>query len=384
MQYIARTTAGLEEITWLDISDQIEAEQSFLGHRQIHFYYGGHPKRLLYLRSLDDIYIYLSTLQQIDHTRASLAKIRRQIAQLNFDEALRPIQRVRPLAKSPLFHVTASYLGKRNYSRYDIRDAVRAGLAQNYSWTFTEEAGQAAIDVRVLVEATKAVVGIRLGASPLHRRSYKVCNLPGSLKPSVAYCLGLLATIQPGDTVVDPMCGAGTIGLEVAHTLDEGLVMNSDLSEEAIRCGQRNWAKSDTHLEPQFYLADAANLPVPANFSGKIITNLPWGRQVEVNRELDRLYRLTLKEIHRVLRSGGRAVLLTDQAELLAKARESLAGIRLVFAKQISLYGAYPTIHVLHKGPLPAERFPTTSPLGRKLNELVKREGVWQRYRPKR
>ena len=72
------------------------------------------------------------------------------------------------------------------------------------------------LDLRVLLEDDWALLGLRLGALPLHRRAYKVASRPGSLKPPVAYCLGLLAALAPGDVVLDPACGAGTILVEAA------------------------------------------------------------------------------------------------------------------------------------------------------------------------
>lgn len=381
MQYIASTTAGLEEIVWLDIINQLKVKQLFVGHREIHFEYSGHPKQLLGLRSPDDIFVYTATIRHIDHTRASLENIRTQIAKINFDETLEIIQRVRNLAKSLIVHITTSYLGKRNYSRYDIRDAVQAGIQQNYQWSFTDRTDQADIDIRILVIGTKASVGIRLSPFPLHRRLYKICNLPGSLKPSVAYCLCLLALIKSNDIVIDPMCGVGTIALEVAHIIDKGLILSSDIHEETIRCALRNCTQSRTILSPKLYVNNVSRLSIPDNIASKVISNLPWGRQIKVKDKLEELYLLALKEIHRVLFSGGRAVLLTDQPELLARARLNVPNMHVVFTKQISLYGSHPTIHVLSKGPIRGERFSTTSRFGRELNKLVERNGIQQIYR---
>jgi hypothetical protein len=49
-----------------------------------------------------------------------------------------------------------------------------------------------------------------------------------------------------------------------------------------------------------------------------------------------------------VLIPGGRAVLLTDQAELLLVALEACPTLHLASALQISLYGRHPTMYVLH------------------------------------
>ena len=52
--------------------------------------------------------------------------------------------------------------------------------------------------------------------------------------------------------------------------------------------------------------------------------------------------------IGRVLAPGGRAVLLTDQAEPMLAALEACPALHLASAVQISLYGRHPTMYVLH------------------------------------
>ena len=85
-----------------------------------------------------------------------------------------------------------------------------------------------------------ALLGLRLGALPLHRRAYKVASRPGSLKPPVAYCLGLLAALAPSDVVLDPACGAGTILVEAVALAPSGVVCGGDLDPFALETAQAN------------------------------------------------------------------------------------------------------------------------------------------------
>lgn len=381
MRYFARTTAGLEEITWLEISSRLhEARLIHLTHRQICFDYDGFPAQLLDLRIVDDIFVYVATVPGIGHTHASLDKLRLHIAQLQFGDALGIVQTVRSLGKPISFYITASYLGSRNFSRHDIAEAAKAGLLKRYTWTPAESSDLAQVDVRLLLEGTEATVGIRLQSWPLHRRNYKVCSIRGSLKPPVAYCLSRLASVQADDAILDPFSGAGTIGLEIAETLCQGKVMNSDISSEACGCAITNCAAANALLSPTFWIADAARMPLQSNSVTSIISNLPWGRKVQVNRELAELYALAMGEIERVLRPRGRAVLLTDRSDLLL---QNAGNLQLAFAKQISLYGQYPTIHVLDYRPRDSTPpFPATSAFGMGLNGLIERDGRRQPYRP--
>lgn len=311
MRYFARTTAGLEEIAWLDIRSRLpDVELTYLAHRLLMFEYAEYPAQLLDLRSVDDVYVYVATVPGIAHTHASLDTLRRHMGQLQFGDALGVVQTVRSLGRPISFYVTASYLGSRNYSRHDI------------------------------------------------------------------------ASLQDGHSILDPFCGAGTIGLEAAETQYQGRVLNGDVHEEAVRCAVTNCATADTLLVPGYWIADAGRTPLKSNTVARIVSNLPWGRQVKAERDLADLYRFALGEIERLLRPGGRAVLLTDQSELLL---QHAGALQLVLAKQISLYGRYPTIHVLDKGA--TERttpYAATSAFGQTLNRLIARDGRRQPYRPLR
>ena len=231
--YFARVTAGLERLVWQDIERRCNARLMSFGHRRIDFAYGGTPATLLDLRGVDDIYVHAARLTGLDHTRASLARLTEKIAPLDLLPALEVCAAVRPISTAPTYRVTASHLGRRNYSRYDVEGAVAAALTGNLPWRFVlndAEEQEPELDLRVLLEDDWALLGLRLGELPLHRRAYKVASRPGSLKPPVAYCLGLLAALAPSDVVLDPACGAGTILVEAAALVSSltGLALPAD------------------------------------------------------------------------------------------------------------------------------------------------------------
>src|SRR5262249_35535853 len=187
-QYFARVTAGLEQLAWQDIERRYDASLIGFGHRRIDFTFSNLPAALLDLRSVDDIYVYVARLTGLDHTRASLARLTQNLVSVDFFPALGLCASVRTIGTAPTDPVTASHLGRRNYSRYDVEGAVEAALTGNLPWRFVlndVEEQEPDLDLRVLLEDDWALIGLRLGAMPLHRRAYKVASRPGSLKPPV-------------------------------------------------------------------------------------------------------------------------------------------------------------------------------------------------------
>ncbi|HEY3229664.1 MAG TPA: methyltransferase domain-containing protein [Roseiflexaceae bacterium] len=369
-QYFARVTAGLERVAWQDVERRTGARLLRFGHRRIDFSYDGPPHALLALRSVDDIYVWVGRLTGMDRARASLARLTQQLRQVDFAPAVALCAAVRPLRQPPTYRVTSSHLGKRNYSRYDVEGAVEAALSAVLPWRFVPndpEEGEPDLDLRALIEDDWALIGLRLGRAPLHRRAYKVASQPGSLKAPVAYCLCLLAGLQPGDAVLDPACGAGTIMIEAAALVPGGVVIGGDRDSHAIARAQENleaaglaprvvWANAAQaaggagHIPSGeavvLYHCDVQALPLADRSIHAVVTNLPWGQQVAAEADLSQLYTDFLRTIVRVLAPGGWVVLLTDPADRFHAALAAMPGLLLESSFQISLFGRHPTVFV--------------------------------------
>jgi 23S rRNA G2445 N2-methylase RlmL len=366
-------TSGLEQVAWQDIERHCDAQLIGFGHRRIDFAYAGAPARLLDLLSVDDIYVYAARLSGLDHTRASLARLTQKIEPMDLLPALEVCAAVRPISSAPTYRVTASHLGRRNYSRYDVESAVATALTGNLPWRFVlndAEEQEPELDLRVLLEDDWALLGLRLGVLPLHRRAYKVASRPGSLKPPVAYCLVLLGAPASEAVVLDLVCGAGTILVEAAALARSGILCGGDLARSALETAQTNLqaagiranlidpaaafdprqiASSNMAERPLalLYQGDATDLRLVDRTVDAVISNLPWGQQVTAEADLASLYRGILASVARVLAPGGRAVLLTDQAEPMLAALATCPALALASSIQISLYGRHPTIYVL-------------------------------------
>jgi tRNA (guanine6-N2)-methyltransferase len=379
-RYLARTTAGTEEIAWLDLQRLPSARLVALGRRRIEFEYSGSVQHLLTLQSVDDVYVWVGRLRDLNRSRLSLRRIAQQITSLPLSAAVQVCRQVRTVSDRPSFAVTASLVGRRNYSRYDVADAIRDGLGPHCDWTFVENKAGALpteIDLRILIEGQEGHVGVRLGKSPLHRRAYKVRNRPGSLKPPVAYCLVLLAGIRPGETVLDPMCGVGTIPIEAATAFDAGSVWGLDNDAATVYDALRNAHQAEADV--RFLNGDATQLPFSDGCVDGIVCNLPWGKQAQTQRSLRETYASALAEFSRVLRQKGRAVLLTDRTGLLLQRVERQPDLHLAFARQISLFGSHPTICVLTRSrdaPDLLQPFQGAEPLAQRLNELAQRWAI--------
>ena len=143
----------------------------------------------------------------------------------------------------------------------------------------------------------------------------------------MAAALAWLGDIKPKQVVVDPMCGAGTILAEAllatrSKRLADGsgwdlTLIGGDLDPGHVRATDTNLRR----LGPvQVSTWDARHMPLETGAVDRILSNPPFGKQLSTPDEIVPLYRDMIKEYDRVLRKGGKAVLLVADASALKDA----------------------------------------------------------------
>lgn len=141
----------------------------------------------------------------------------------------------------------------------------------------------------------------------LPRPGFKTRKLePGELRPELAHIMGLLASLDQKDTVLDPFAGFGAIVRECLQGFHCHEVIAVEHNEHLVP-----HLKSIPHLIAKH--GDAARLPhIETRSIDRVITDPPWGRFEQASPEhLQRIYHETFIQIHRVLRAKGCAVILS-------------------------------------------------------------------------
>ena len=110
------------------------------------------------------------------------------------------------------------------------------------------------------------------------------------------------ADLQKGETVVDLGSGAGIdVFLSANKVGRSGRVIGIDMTEEMVERARRN-AKKDDYVNVEFRKGDIEDrIPVDGNSADVVISNCV------INLTTDKIK--TFKEIHRILRGGGRMVI---------------------------------------------------------------------------
>jgi tRNA (guanine6-N2)-methyltransferase len=329
----AMVLPGLEAVAEEEITRRLGGEVKRKGKEVVVFRVPEIDASLLRLRTMEDVFLLAWGTDQLSYRAEDLDRIRRWTArEVDWDRLLRLHHAIRPRPRGkPTYHLVAQMTGVHGYRRVDARRALEQGLAGKLpaSWRPTEE--NAAVEIWLTIHGATAVCGLRLSDRTMRHRQYKTEHLPASLRPTMAAAMVQLAEAGANQVVLDPMCGAGTIlaeQLELARVTGlRGLrVLGGDFDGSALRAAGANLRRLGVTGLARW---DAACLPLPGQAVDRLVSNPPFGKQLSSPEEVGPLYRRVLPEYDRVLRPGGRAVLLVSDLKALQEAARPVRWQRL-------------------------------------------------------
>lgn len=337
----ARTIHGIEWIAAAEIEKRLQAEIIELRHREVRFRLTELTPALFDLGSVDDVFLTCLNVRGLDRTRASLGALSQAASKMNWRLISEPLKRLRNVPRRTEFDVVASFLGRRNYNRFEIEDSVGQSLSERIGWRYLSRNLVAkpttGFSFRVHVVGDEAVIGLRLSTGPLHRRPYKVASRPGTLHPPLAFAMAMLSGMRERRTVLDSTCGVGTIPIEVARLNPTVHSLGADIDEDSILKARDNTRTSSAAVD--LLVLDAGRSPFRTGSIDRIIGNPPWGRVVDARGSLAHDRGAYWKEIARILRPDGRALLLLNDEDKQGLDPEAV-GLKVIQRLPISLFGS--------------------------------------------
>jgi tRNA (guanine6-N2)-methyltransferase len=191
---------------------------------------------------------------------------------------------------------------------------------------------------------------VRISPRPLATRAWRVCNLPGALNATLAHAMMRLSQPQADDTVLNLVCGSGTLLVERLALGPARSLIGCDTSPAALDCARANLQAAGYERRARLEQWNAAALPLPDRSATTICADLPFGQLVGSHRENEALYPRLLAEAARVAAPQARMVLLTHEVRLLERvATEHLQEWRLAEALRVRSGGMTPRVYVFQR-----------------------------------
>jgi len=169
--FLARSIRGLEWVVAAEVKGRLGARITAISHREVHFRLSCLDPQLAALRTADDVFLTCGEVEGLDHTRTSLHRLSENIRELDFATPLSVLRRFRTIRYPDRFDVVASFLGRRNYSRFEVEETVGCVIHERLGMVQQPSSQRSGTDIawRVHLQDHQAYVGLRLMSVPLHR-----------------------------------------------------------------------------------------------------------------------------------------------------------------------------------------------------------------------
>jgi len=346
--YFATLAAGFESVVAEEIDRRLPGTR-IAGDLpgKVFFSTDAGAGEILALRSVHHVERLIGCIEGIGPSRSELERVQGIVAGV---DCLPPALAARGAhdwrRDPPTFRVTAYRSGEHDYTSIELSAAVGAGIVERHGWPVNLTDHDVEI-VAHLMDST-LLLGVRLThEGSLHRRHRAAIGLT-TLKASVAFSLLWLAGLRGDEVLLDPMCGSGMIPLEATSAWPGVAAIGGDISARELRAAAENVARSG--LDVPLCRWDARRLPLADASVDCVVTDMPFGRRVGSHGRNRQVYPAVLTEVARVLRPGGRAVILTLERRLMARLLPALPDLELTSTLPIVLSNLRPSVYMVGKG----------------------------------
>jgi len=228
---------------------------------------------------------------------------------------------------APTFRCTVYRSGNTHlYSSPEAQVKVGGAVQDKFHWGVKMK--ESDLDVTLNCDIDQVYLGIRLTSKSLHKGRQNGGRTithfgPTTLRPTICAGLVRLAKVLPGEVVLDPMCGGGSIPLE-GELISQGMFLGGEIHDMAIGRCRDNLSElvkaGESRGRVNFVNWDVLRVPLRDNCVDVVVTDLPFGKRSGSKADNRDLYPKTLISLARVVRPGtGRAVLLTHDMNSMIK-----------------------------------------------------------------
>ncbi len=204
------------------------------------------------------------------------------------------------------FAIRAERVGEHDYSSLDIArvagDTVIEVVKKIHGERPRVDLDYPSVIVVVDVINDELYISLELGGDlSWHRRGYRIYDHPAALKPTLAYAMLRISSAVDGDTILDPMCGGGTVAIEAAYLLESSRIICLDKNPRHIMGARLNARAALVEPRIEFIIGDATRLSRYVDQVDVVVSNPPYGIRMGSPREIRALYKRFLEEAIKVV-----------------------------------------------------------------------------------
>lgn len=334
--YMSTMLAGLENIIVDEIRSKISDVQIVEKQRGKVFFRSRQPlQNIMSLRSIDNLFIFISKFSVGPH-KIHLKELEEKMRVIDVSKA---VDLSKVSNRNVSFTINSSRSGKQTFSRFDLSEAASRGLLRQFPEWKIGTPEDHLLEFRLDLIDEQAIFCYRLTNSTFRFRGKQRLFSKAALRPSIAHALIWHSQPQKDECFLDPFCGSGTILAERAF-YPFGQLLGGDISEEVAEIAKNNVPNLDNLVISQW---DARELPLDAGSVDVVVSNLPFGEQILNPNEIYDLYLKFMKQLKRILKPGGHAILMTDKVHELQRVADKF-NLEYYIDFELSLKGLHPRV----------------------------------------
>ncbi|MEM1535053.1 MAG: THUMP domain-containing protein [Candidatus Pacearchaeota archaeon] len=345
MRFILTCDPGLEDIVGRELKEKIKSAKilgkllSLPGKLLVETRFS-QIKKLFSLRSIHHIAKLISSFQISTFDRSALEEIALELKKINFSEIFK---------NKKSFRITSQRVGLHSFTSIEVQRVAGQVIQEKYK--LKVDLKNFDVNLRVDVFGRDVLISLHLTKESLYKRFKLPFVHPAAIKSTIAYGLIRIADVKEGEVVLDPMCGGGTILLELADIFKNKIkIFGSDINEKFVEGAIKNAKANNLEKFINFKVLDATKLEqaFEKNSIDKIITDLPYGVRMK-RKNLKSIYEKFLVSSYEVLKDYGRIVASTLRADSFRIFVLRTKKFKIVEEKVVESGGLYPHIFVLEK-----------------------------------
>ncbi|KAB7501088.1 THUMP domain-containing protein 2 [Armadillidium nasatum] len=200
-------------------------------------------------------------------------------------------------SKSETFRVSCRIRGKwKKYSSsVPFAKAVSEHIIEEKKWILHNNSPK--LDIYINMNDECIIVGASLTDKPLSLRPY-MSHI--TLRSTICHIIVKASKIMQGFTVLDPMCGSGSILLEAAMCIKELNIIACDIDSNKLLSAQCNLREIG---QASIILSDTSSIPLLSSSVDAIICDFPFGQKHTTSKPYQSLLIKMIRESKRVLRT---------------------------------------------------------------------------------
>lgn len=268
---------------------------------------------------------------------ASLEDVRLAVRQVEIPE----------LESAASFRVTTSRKGDHAFKSEQIAGAAGAVLQQRYGTPV--DLSDYEVNVRADLHGARLTIGVQLTRESLGARMRRTVPLRTALKPTIAAAMVRLSGAHQGHgTLLDPMCGAGTVPFEASTTNPALRVIGTDWDLPTLHNARRTLR--DNGVDVPLVAADVRHVAdVVTQRFDFVVTDPPYGVRQARRARLSVFYARMLHGIVEALADRARVVLISPRRQAMLRALGEVP-LEVVDERQVETGGLRPRIWVTRRG----------------------------------